>query len=190
MIAARLKQCLAMLRWRDIDLADASGRAISDVRAWLDGRQRPPLIVAAWLEALVKAHHSVPPLRSAMSISEKPFRAGEALQIAGPTTQERRKPVNTKSSNIRLPSSSALVCHERSTPSWKPMHSQRVAAVKQKYRSCDGTQSLQAALAGQIESETAAIVIRSSARSLNARRGYYDQDEPCASRLPAEAIVR
>ena len=31
-----------------------------------------------------------------MTISEKPFRAGEALQIAGPTTQERRKPVEHK----------------------------------------------------------------------------------------------
>lgn len=37
MTSARLKHCLSILRWRDTDLADASGYAIGEVRTWLDG---------------------------------------------------------------------------------------------------------------------------------------------------------
>lgn len=96
MIAARLKECLAVLRWRDSDLAEASGYATSDVRAWLDGRQRPPLAVAAWLEALVKAHRGVPPFQIVKTKWEKLEPAGGALRLAGPTRQERRKPKEHK----------------------------------------------------------------------------------------------
>jgi hypothetical protein len=156
MIAARLKQCLAVLRWRDIDLADASGRAISDVRAWLDGRQRPPLSVAAWLEALAMAHRSVPPLRSATSISEKQIRAGDAFQIAGPTTQERRNPVEhevfehpvTIIVGLGLPRQVNTVLEAYAILNeWPP--SGRSTAHAMALKAC------KAALAGEIEAETA-----------------------------------
>jgi hypothetical protein len=58
-MAARIRECLSFLRWREVDLADASGCNIADVRAWLNGRERPALAVVAWLEALVKAHRAV-----------------------------------------------------------------------------------------------------------------------------------
>lgn len=61
-MGARLRQCLKILRWREADLAEASGYDIAEVRRWLDGRAPPPLAVTAWVEALVKAHTSVPPL--------------------------------------------------------------------------------------------------------------------------------
>jgi hypothetical protein len=67
MLPSRLRECFAILRWRDVDLSDASNHHIADVRAWLDGRARPPLTVAAWLEAMVKAHLSVPPLTGTRS---------------------------------------------------------------------------------------------------------------------------
>jgi hypothetical protein len=67
MLPSRLRECLAILRWRDVELSDATDHHIADVRAWLDGRARPPLTVAAWLEALVKAHLSVPPLAGTRS---------------------------------------------------------------------------------------------------------------------------
>jgi hypothetical protein len=63
MMAARLRDCLRLLRWRETELADASGHPVAEVKTWLDGRAYPPLVVAAWLEALVKAHLSVPPLQ-------------------------------------------------------------------------------------------------------------------------------
>lgn len=41
MTSARLKYFLSILRWRDIDPADASGYCIAEVRAWLN--ELPPL---------------------------------------------------------------------------------------------------------------------------------------------------
>jgi len=61
MISGRLRECLKILRWRETDLADASGHPLAEIRLWLDGRACPPLAVQAWLEALAKAHASVPP---------------------------------------------------------------------------------------------------------------------------------
>ncbi len=60
MIAARLKECLKVLRWSEDDLAEELGCAFSEVRAWSEGRVLPPLAVAAWVEALVKAHQALP----------------------------------------------------------------------------------------------------------------------------------
>jgi len=78
MTAARLKECLRILRWRAAELADASGFALAEVNAWLDGHKFPPLAVAAWLEALVKTHRSVPPLHGAESkLSGTPRKACE-----------------------------------------------------------------------------------------------------------------
>ena len=60
MIAARLRECLKILRWDTDDLADELARPKGEVAAWIDGRSFPPLLVAAWIEALVKAHRSLP----------------------------------------------------------------------------------------------------------------------------------
>jgi hypothetical protein len=60
MIAGRLRECLKLLRWDAGDLAAELGRPQSEVVAWLDGRSPCPLAVAAWLEALVKAHMKLP----------------------------------------------------------------------------------------------------------------------------------
>ncbi len=60
MIAGRLRQCLAILRWTQVDLAEELGIPAEHVGEWLTGRTHVPVAVAAWLEALVKAHRSVP----------------------------------------------------------------------------------------------------------------------------------
>jgi hypothetical protein len=60
MIAGRLRECLKILRWDTDDLVDELGRPQGEVAAWLEGRSFPPLLVAAWIEALVKAHKSLP----------------------------------------------------------------------------------------------------------------------------------
>ena len=60
MLPGRLRECLTIVRWQEAELTDALATEAAVVRAWLEGRQRPPLAVAAWLEALVKAHLSVP----------------------------------------------------------------------------------------------------------------------------------
>lgn len=60
MIAGRLRQCLAILRWTQVDLAEELGIPAEHVGEWLTGRTHVPVAVAAWLEALVKVHRSVP----------------------------------------------------------------------------------------------------------------------------------
>jgi hypothetical protein len=61
MIAGRLIECLRTLRWSAADLAQELGVSVADAVKWLDGRQPPPLAVAAWLEALAKARRLLPP---------------------------------------------------------------------------------------------------------------------------------
>ena len=60
MIAGHLRQCLAILRWTQADLAEELGISAEQAGEWLAGRTQVPVAVAAWLEALVKAHRSVP----------------------------------------------------------------------------------------------------------------------------------
>lgn len=60
MIADRLRECLTVLRWSDEDLADELGAPCAQVRAWLNGRSHAPIVVAAWLETLVKAYRTTP----------------------------------------------------------------------------------------------------------------------------------
>jgi hypothetical protein len=60
MIAARMRECLRLLRWSETDFAEEAGYPVSRARNWLCGREHPPLGVVAWLEALVKAHRSLP----------------------------------------------------------------------------------------------------------------------------------
>ena len=61
MIAGRLREWLKILRWSPADLAELLGCRESQVIIWLDGRAVAPIAVAAWLEALVKAHSALRP---------------------------------------------------------------------------------------------------------------------------------
>lgn len=73
MMTGRARECLKVLRWSADDLADELGKPPSDVKAWLEGRAPVPIVVIAWLEALVKAHRSVPvPNFDPASSSKKP----------------------------------------------------------------------------------------------------------------------
>jgi hypothetical protein len=60
MIAARMRECLRLLRWSEADFAEEAGYPVAKAKAWLYGREHPPLVVVAWLEALVKAHRLLP----------------------------------------------------------------------------------------------------------------------------------
>jgi transcriptional regulator with XRE-family HTH domain len=60
MIPGRLRECLKILRWSAADVAEQLGCPESGVTIWLDGRAVAPIAVAAWLEALVKAHKALP----------------------------------------------------------------------------------------------------------------------------------
>lgn len=63
MIAERLQECLTILRWSEQDLAEELHVSIVDVSAWLSERRHIPLVVAAWVETLVKAYRATPHLR-------------------------------------------------------------------------------------------------------------------------------
>jgi hypothetical protein len=75
-IAARLKECLKVLRWSEDDLAEELGCASFEARAWSEGRVVPPLAVAAWVEALVKAHKALP--RPSVVFEWPPSRLGNS----------------------------------------------------------------------------------------------------------------
>jgi hypothetical protein len=73
MMTGRARECLKVLRWSAADLADQLGQPVSDVDAWLEGRAPVPIMVIAWLEALAKAHRSLPaPNLDQISASKKP----------------------------------------------------------------------------------------------------------------------
>lgn len=61
MISGRLRECLKILRWKPVDLAEQLGCAENEVTIWLEGRAVAPIAVTAWLEALVKAYKALPP---------------------------------------------------------------------------------------------------------------------------------
>ena len=61
MMAGRLRECLKTLRWDASDLVATLSCGTSEVAGWLDGRTKVPISVVAWLEALVKAHQTLPP---------------------------------------------------------------------------------------------------------------------------------
>jgi hypothetical protein len=63
MIAGRLRECLRTLRWEAADLAQELGCSRTDATRWIEGRAPVPLAVAAWIEALAKAHGALPPPR-------------------------------------------------------------------------------------------------------------------------------
>ena len=63
MIAGRLRECLRTLRWDAADLAQELDCSRTDAARWIEGRAPVPLAVAAWIEALAKAHSALPPPR-------------------------------------------------------------------------------------------------------------------------------
>ncbi|CDX22282.1 hypothetical protein LCM4577_30180 [Mesorhizobium sp. LCM 4577] len=69
MIAGRLRECLKSLRWDAGDLAQELGCSRTDATRWIEGRAPVPLAVAAWIEALAKAHNALPPPRLRQQIS-------------------------------------------------------------------------------------------------------------------------
>jgi hypothetical protein len=77
MIASRLRGCLRTLRWDAADLAAALACGTSEVEGWLDGRSKVPIGVAAWIEALVKAHEALPP-PSLSAPAKRPVEAADA----------------------------------------------------------------------------------------------------------------
>lgn len=77
MIAGRLRECLKKLRWDANDIAELLSCGPSEAEAWLDGRASVPLAVAAWLEALVRAHQILPP-PSLSSEAKTPVEAADA----------------------------------------------------------------------------------------------------------------
>jgi hypothetical protein len=74
MIPGRLRECLNILKWSAADLAEQLRCLEIGVTAWLDGRTRAPIAVAAWLEALVKAYRALPPPSLSKSESARDIR--------------------------------------------------------------------------------------------------------------------
>ncbi|WP_352777447.1 DUF982 domain-containing protein [Mesorhizobium sp. M0571] len=93
MIAARMRDCLRLLRWSETDFAEEAGYPVAKARAWLYGREHPPLGVAAWLEALVKMHRLLPRPGTPQSVLHPPIDAvlGTALEDRSARAVELRK---------------------------------------------------------------------------------------------------
>lgn len=101
MMAGRARECLKVLRWSADDVADELGQSILDVKAWLEGRAPVPLAVAAWLEALVKLHISLPApnldhCSDAVSQIEEIDRPKEPLSVLTSTRQPHPRRSLTK----------------------------------------------------------------------------------------------
>lgn len=91
MIPGRLRECLKTLRWSAADLAKQLGCLESEVTTWLDGRAVAPIAIAAWLEALVKAHRALPP-PSLSNPKSTPFNAPIKLTDVDIATPAVRRP--------------------------------------------------------------------------------------------------
>lgn len=91
MMAGRARECLKALHWSADDVAQELGQSSSDVTAWLEGRASVPIVVIAWLEALVKAHRSVPaPHLDLDSSSKKPALAHTARMVLPQESPQQR----------------------------------------------------------------------------------------------------
>lgn len=64
MTPTRLVECLDIIRWTSLDLAEVLECDFKLVEAWLEGIEDVPPKVAAWIETLATAH--------AAAIREKP----------------------------------------------------------------------------------------------------------------------
>jgi hypothetical protein len=84
MIPGRLRQCLRILRWEPADFADELGRRECEVKLWIEGRAPAPLAVAAWIEALVKAHEMLAPPGRAFAVSKPRSNEIEPVEIRLP----------------------------------------------------------------------------------------------------------
>ena len=84
MMAGRARECLKALRWSADDVAQELGQPSSDVTAWLEGRAPVPIVVIAWLEALVKAHRSLPAPYLDPASSRKGYAPASDAQIILP----------------------------------------------------------------------------------------------------------
>jgi hypothetical protein len=89
MIPGRLRQCLRILRWKPADLADELGRREGEVKAWIEGRAPAPLAVAAWIEALAKAHETLLPPGRVPAASKPRSNEIEPAEIRLPETGYR-----------------------------------------------------------------------------------------------------
>lgn len=89
MMPGRLRQCLKILRWEPADLADELGRRECEVKLWIEGRAPAPLAVAAWIEALVKAHEMLAPPGRAFAVSKSGRNEIEPREIRLPETGRR-----------------------------------------------------------------------------------------------------
>lgn len=56
MTPTRLVECLSIVRWTSLDLADALECDVSLVEAWLEGVEEIPVKTAAWIETLATVH--------------------------------------------------------------------------------------------------------------------------------------
>lgn len=63
MTPARLRECLALLRWSQRGLATAIGYDDRLVRRWVSGDRPIPEDVASWLEQAAAWHAAHPPPR-------------------------------------------------------------------------------------------------------------------------------
>ncbi|WP_206075318.1 hypothetical protein [Mesorhizobium tamadayense] len=75
---------MKLLRWEVADLAEELDHPLSEVARWFDGRARAPLVIAAWLEALVKAHRALPPPSLNQPRSMAQVGPIEAVQASAP----------------------------------------------------------------------------------------------------------
>ena len=60
MTSARLRECLAALRWSQRGLADVLGVHQTTARRWATGEGMIPANVGQWLEDLTAAHEAQP----------------------------------------------------------------------------------------------------------------------------------
>jgi hypothetical protein len=71
------------------DLADELGRRECEVKAWIEGHAPAPLAVAAWIEALAKAHETLLPPGRVPAASKPRSNEIEPAEIRLPETGYR-----------------------------------------------------------------------------------------------------
>lgn len=107
MIAERMRECLRLLRWSETDFAEEAGYPVAKAKAWLYGREHPPLVVMAWLETLAKVHRllprpSMPPQPAALHSQIGAVIAQAVLEDRSGRTVESRKEL------VELPKESVM----------------------------------------------------------------------------------
>lgn len=73
MTPTRLVECLTVIRWTSLDLAEALECDVSLVEAWLEGLEDIPVKTAAWIETMAKVH-AVAEAEKPRSLRGKRFR--------------------------------------------------------------------------------------------------------------------